>query len=97
VPARGSGAFSKGISMRELARDINCCRVVEVVTDYLEGSLAAEDARAVDRHLERCEGCRRYLVQMRATIATLGRLREEDLSDEMRGRLLAAFRELTQR
>jgi predicted anti-sigma-YlaC factor YlaD len=83
--------------MREVGRDINCPRVVEVMTDYLETALAAEDARVVDRHLETCEGCRRYLVRMGVTIGTLERLREEDVPDEMRGRLLAAFRELTQR
>ena len=81
--------------MAEARTEIDCRGIVEVVTDYLEGALTSADERVVDRHLDTCEGCRRYLAQMRATIGALGRLREDDVPDEMRERLLAAFRELT--
>jgi anti-sigma factor RsiW len=83
--------------MADLSTEINCRGLVEVVTDYIEGALTPAQAAVVERHLETCEGCRRYLAQMRVTIATLGRLREDDVPDEMRQRLRAAFRELTKR
>lgn len=75
---------------------LECRGVVEVVTDYVEGALSASDTLLIDRHLESCEGCRRYLRQMRITIETVGRLGEDDVPAEMRERLLAAFREITQ-
>ena len=74
---------------------LECRDVVEVVTDYLEGGLSPSDMRLIDRHLATCEGCRRYLQQMRITIDTVGRLGEDDVPAEMRERLLAAFREIT--
>jgi anti-sigma factor RsiW len=83
--------------MGDLQADINCQGIVEIVTDYLEGVLAPDDVDIVDRHLATCDGCRRYLAQMRTTIATLGRLREDDVPDEMRKSLIAAFREIRPR
>jgi predicted anti-sigma-YlaC factor YlaD len=82
--------------MVDPANWLECRGVVEVATDYLEGALSASDALLIDRHLASCEGCRRYLEQMRVTIDTLGRLREDDVPAEVRERLLAAFREVTQ-
>jgi anti-sigma factor RsiW len=83
--------------MGDLQADINCRGVVEIVTDYLEGALTPGDTEIVDRHLATCEGCRRYLAQMRTTIATLGQLRDEDVPGEMRESLIAAFREIRPR
>jgi predicted anti-sigma-YlaC factor YlaD len=82
--------------MVDPANRLECRGVVEVATDYLEGALSASDALLIDRHLASCKGCRRYLEQMRVTIDTLGRLREDDVPAEVRERLLAAFREVTQ-
>ena len=83
--------------MADFTTEINCRGIVEVVTDYLEGALSAAEEEVVERHLVSCDGCRRYLDQMRITIATLGRLSERDVPSEMRERLLGAFRELRQR
>jgi predicted anti-sigma-YlaC factor YlaD len=83
--------------MADPANWLECRDVVEVVTDYLEGALSVSDALLIDRHLAGCEGCRRYLQQMRITLDALGRLGEDDVPVEMRQRLLAAFREVTRR
>ena len=82
--------------MADPANWLECRGVVEVVTDYLEGALSKSDAILIDRHLETCEGCRRYLHQMRITIDTVGRLGDHDVPAEVRTRLLAAFREVRQ-
>jgi anti-sigma factor RsiW len=79
--------------MAEPADHITCQEVVELVTDYLEGTLPAEKAELFEQHLNFCDGCDRYVNQMRTSVATVGRLREEDLPPEMRERLLAAFRD----
>ena len=72
--------------------DLSCQELVELVTDYLEDALPAEERARFDAHLAECPGCHRYLEQMRATIATAGRLRESDLPPELEDRLLGAFR-----
>jgi len=40
-----------------------------------------------------CDGCDWYLDQMRSTVATVGRITEQDVPDETRATLLAAFRD----
>ena len=70
---------------------ITCQEVVELVTDYLEGTLDAAQTAEIEAHLGLCAGCARYLEQIRATIRVLGRVPVETLSDEARDDLLRAF------
>ena len=79
--------------MTESHEHITCQEVVELVTDYFEGALPPEETALFEQHLNFCEGCDWYLDQMRATIATVGRIREEDVPPQTRERLLTAFRE----
>ncbi len=79
--------------MLEAGRHFSCQEVVELVTDYLEGTLSPEETTLFEQHLNFCDGCIWYLEQMRTTIATVGRIREEDVPVETRERLLAAFRD----
>jgi anti-sigma factor RsiW len=73
--------------------DLACQELVEIITDYLEGALAAAERERFDAHLEVCEGCRRYLDQMRTTIRVAGTLTEEDLEPAAKDQLLRLFRE----
>jgi anti-sigma factor RsiW len=74
-------------------RDIACNELVELVTEYLEGALSASEAAVIEAHLAICEGCQRYLDQTRATLAALGSVPVETLSDDAINTLLAAFPE----
>jgi hypothetical protein len=74
------------------ANHLTCQELVELVTDYLEDALPAADRLRFEDHIARCAGCTRYLEQMRLTIATIGRLREDDLSKDAREDLITAFR-----
>ena len=71
---------------------LTCHEVVELVTDYLEGTLEDEDRRRVEEHLAICDGCTRYVEQMRETIRLTGRLTEEQIPEEQKQALLEAFR-----
>ena len=72
-------------------RDIACNELVELLTEYLEGTLPPTEVAAIEAHLVICEGCQRYLDQMRATLAALGSVPVETLSDDATDTLLAAF------
>jgi len=77
------------------ARAIDCQDLVELVTEYLEGTLDDDQRLAVEAHLAGCEPCARYVEQMRETIERLGEVPLEDaeaLPDSVVQRLLAAFR-----
>jgi anti-sigma factor RsiW len=73
--------------------ELTCKELVEVVTDYLEGSLPAEQRLLFEEHLAFCDWCQSYLQQMRATIRLTGTLREDDLTPEARDELLGVFRD----
>ena len=72
-------------------RTIVCQQWVEMVTDYLEGSLPKALHDAAERHLAACPHCREYLDQMRRTIAVSRRLRQEDVPDDVVNALARAF------
>lgn len=72
--------------------EIDCQDLVELVTEYLEGTLPPELRRRFEDHLALCEGCDTYVEQMRETILLLGQLTEETLSSQATARLLKAFR-----
>jgi anti-sigma factor RsiW len=75
-----------------MGEHVSCQDVVELVTDYVEGALAAEESSLFEQHLNFCDGCVTYVDQMRATVAVVGMVRVDDVPPQTRDRLLAAFR-----
>ncbi len=72
---------------------MDCDAFVELVTAYLEGTLDPDTTQRFVAHLAECDGCDQYLEQMRVTVRAVHRLPAETLSEPVRDRLLAAFRE----
>jgi anti-sigma factor RsiW len=73
-------------------RDLVCQQAVELVTDYLEGTLARSARRRFEAHLVGCPHCTEYLAQMRETIRLTGRLAPEDLTPQMRDEFIDLYR-----
>lgn len=73
---------------------IRCIDLVEVVTAWMDGALDDDTGAAMDEHLAGCPGCRHYVDQLRMTTALAARLAvvEEPAPDDLKARLLAAFR-----
>ncbi|HLO33726.1 MAG TPA: zf-HC2 domain-containing protein [Anaerolineales bacterium] len=71
--------------------EMTCKELVELVTDYLEGTLPDELRLKMEDHLSGCDGCTHYLEQMRQTIRLTGQLREESLTSQQRDDLLRLF------
>jgi anti-sigma factor RsiW len=76
-------------------RALTCHEVIEIITDYLDGALPADDRRRVEEHLAICDGCTTYLEQMRETIRLTGMLTEEQIPEDQKRELLEAFRTWT--
>ena len=72
---------------------MTCKEVVEIVSDYLEDALSAQDRARVEAHLAGCAGCTTYVEQMREIIRLTGMLTEEQVPVEHRERLRQAFRD----
>jgi anti-sigma factor RsiW len=73
-------------------RELVCQEMVELITEYLEGTLSRSQRRRFEVHLAGCEHCTEYLEQMRTTIRLTGRLRAEDLTPEMQQEFAAVYR-----
>lgn len=76
--------------------ELTCQALVELVTEYLEDTLPAEDKLAFEEHLDECENCPHYVDQMRYTIRIVGKLTEADLAPIARDELLVHFRDWKQ-
>jgi anti-sigma factor RsiW len=72
---------------------VTCRELVELVTDYFEDHLSAEERARFDEHLAMCEHCVLYVEQLRVTIRTVARIEPEGISAGTRVTLLGVFRE----
>jgi predicted anti-sigma-YlaC factor YlaD len=68
-----------------------CQQMTSLITDYLEGRMPLMDRMRFQLHLGMCKHCRRYLRQMRLSVAVLGGMPSEPIPDEMMDSLLARF------
>jgi anti-sigma factor RsiW len=78
--------------LRLRRRDVVCQQAVELVTDYLEGTLSRAGRRRFEAHLAGCPHCTEYLAQMRATIALTGRITPADLTGQMQDEFITLYR-----
>lgn len=73
-------------------RALVCREAVALMTDYLEGRLAPNDAARLEAHLDACPHCHEYFAQIRVTIDALGYVTPEDLSDDAVDDLVSLYR-----
>jgi anti-sigma factor RsiW len=78
--------------MRLLRRDVICRQAVEMVTDYLEGTLPRRARRRFEAHLAGCPHCTEYLAQMRETIRLTGHLEPDDLTPQQQDEFIDLYR-----
>ena len=69
-----------------------CRQVVELVTDYLEGTMAPRERARFESHIADCPHCRRCLAQMRTTLAVLGRIEPDAVAPEAMDELVELYR-----
>ena len=73
--------------------EMACRELVQVVTDYLEGTLPEVDRTHLEAHLAECPYCEEYVAQMRELSSALGELPKEPVDPAQQERLLEAFRD----
>jgi anti-sigma factor RsiW len=74
-------------------RALVCRQAVELMADYLDGRLAADDVQRLEHHLAGCPHCSEYLAQLRVTIDALGHAEPDDLSDDAIDELVSLYRQ----
>lgn len=76
-----------GKPFRERAGMMTCREQVELLADYLDGTLRPEISRALERHLEDCPSCLNFIKTYQATTAWVRALTYEEMPDELKARL----------
>lgn len=74
-------------------RTLSCQEIVELVTEYLEGTMDVPLAAAFDAHLAHCDGCTLYIEQIEAMIRIAGTIEADALPADFRAGLVEAFRD----
>jgi anti-sigma factor RsiW len=74
-------------------RKLTCRELVELVTEYLDGTLSRRDRARFEAHIAACANCTEYVEQFRETIRLTGSLTESDVRPEAAAALLAQFSE----
>lgn len=69
--------------MKLLPSALVCQQAVELMSDYLDGSLSRRARRRLEAHLVACDACTAYLEQLRVTIAVSGVVTADDLAPEV--------------
>lgn len=67
----------------------SCSRIVDLLSDYLEGRLPADVKADLERHVSDCSECTTFVGTFRSTLSLLQSLRDEDLPEDLRVRLKA--------
>ena len=71
---------------------MTCRQVVQLLNDYLEGTLPAAEQRRVEEHLAGCDACTAFVGQLRASRRIVARLAESEIPEAIKQDLLTAFR-----
>jgi anti-sigma factor RsiW len=78
--------------MKLLPSHIVCQQAVDLMSDYLEGSLTRRQRRRLEGHLAGCDACQSYLEQLRITIAASGVATVSDVEPETLEALVDLYR-----
>ena len=73
--------------------DYTCREVVGLASEYLEGAMTPAERTRFEVHLNFCDGCVRFVDQVRVTAAAAAELPEEEIPHDLKASLLEAFRD----
>ncbi|MBZ0170665.1 hypothetical protein MELA_01396 [Candidatus Methylomirabilis lanthanidiphila] len=66
---------------------LTCQEQVDLLADYLDGTLHPETARALEQHLEGCPECLNFVTTYKATNAWVREITYEEMPEELQTRL----------
>ena len=66
---------------------MTCQKVVNLLAEYLDGTLDVQTARELERHLEDCTACQNFIKTYRATTAWVREVAYEEMPEELKDRL----------
>ena len=71
------------------SQEIGCPECMDLLADYVDGTLPREQAELLEWHLEGCPSCVAFLNTYKGTVDAAKRLRQTTLPVELRDKLIA--------
>jgi anti-sigma factor RsiW len=84
--------IGEGEQMDGASREIGCPECVELLADYIDGSLPQDQIAQLEWHLDGCPPCVAFVNTYKGTVNAARRLREQpetNLPAELRQKLIA--------
>jgi hypothetical protein len=75
---------------------MECSKIREKLSDYLDGLVSSEEKRLIDEHLMSCESCRESLSDLRKTVNHVQNLQEIEPPQWLTERIMARVRSESQ-
>ncbi len=63
--------------------DEKCKKIMECLSDYLDGEAPEQLCKMVEKHLLECDGCRCLVENLKTTIEMLHSLPEEEIPEDI--------------
>ena len=73
-------------------RALVCRQAVELMSDYVDGTLGERDRARLEAHLAGCPHCTEYMAQIREVITAAGRVEPDDLPPQALDELVTLYR-----
>ncbi|MGC2168873.1 MAG: zf-HC2 domain-containing protein [Acidimicrobiales bacterium] len=77
--------------MRLLSRSLVCQQAVQLMNDYVDGTLSQRQRRRLEAHLAGCDACTAYLEQLRVTIRASAVVNVDDVDPAVLESLVELF------
>ena len=74
------------------SREIGCSECVELLADYIDGTLPRDQTELLEWHLDGCPPCVAFVNTYRGTLNATRALRDVEIPPELKNRLLAVLR-----
>lgn len=74
--------------MDELSHEIGCPECMDLLADYVDGSLPKDKAELLEWHIEGCAPCVAFVNTYKGTVDAARRLREATMPPELRRKLI---------
>jgi anti-sigma factor RsiW len=71
---------------------MTCKRTAELLCDYQEGMLDADDKEVIDSHMAQCAQCRAFVATYRATTALCKKVLSAAVPSDLEGKLMSFLR-----
>ena len=78
--------------MAKAPSEPRCREIVNLLADYLDGSLDRATAESLQAHLEGCTPCIAFVNTYKGTVKAARQLKETDIPPELKERLLSFLR-----